>query len=215
MEQIECESTKCKTVFFLSLSQKVTEFTVFDAVIWSIRNWRLKIHILISYRNKTVVFVTSPAQPAAQIAARAAGGGGGDAALYPAQNDGKTAIVNNDYNDDRMFNAWAECSIHFFFWKLKFKWDFSKQTKLYSVNIKNNDTVTWVFPEWNGNLVNSTNSRNMNLKNHCSMNWAQFKDPVSDLFLTNVVVTSYERLQVQSLLMTNILLPTNAKFAGR
>ena len=31
----------------------------------------------------------------AQIAAHA---GGGDAALYPAQNDGKTASVNNDYN---------------------------------------------------------------------------------------------------------------------
>ena len=46
--------------------------------------------------NRTVHVMRS-AQPSAKIAVRARGGGG-DAALYPAQNDGKTIIVENDYN---------------------------------------------------------------------------------------------------------------------
>ena len=45
--------------------------------------------------SNRAVYVIHPTQRSAQIAARAAGG---DAALYPAQNDGKTIIVNNDWN---------------------------------------------------------------------------------------------------------------------
>ena len=42
------------------------------------------------------MYLMRSAQPSVQIDARA--GEGGDAALYPAQNDSKTVIVNNDYN---------------------------------------------------------------------------------------------------------------------
>ena len=41
------------------------------------------------------------------------------------------------------------------------------------------------------NLVNSANSRN--LINHWSMNWAQFKHPVSHMCLAGTVVASYKR----------------------
>ena len=54
--------------------------------------------------------------------------------------------------------------------------------------------LTWksknirVFPKWNKNSLNSANSKS--LINHWSMNWAQFKDPVSHMCLAGVVVAS-------------------------
>ena len=45
-----------------------------------------------------------------------------------------------------------------------------------------------VFPKWNKNSVNSTIS--INLLNPWGMNWGQFKDPVSHLFLASAVVAS-------------------------
>ena len=43
--------------------------------------------------------------------------------------------------------------------------------------------VTGVFPKWNSNSLNL-----VNLINHCSMNWVQFKDPVSHMCLTGAVL---------------------------
>ena len=50
--------------------------------------------------------------------------------------------------------------------------------------------VTGVFPKWNMNSLNSAN-----LINHCSMNWVQFKDPVSHMCLAGAVVTSWSLMQ--------------------
>ena len=52
---------------------------------------------------------------------------------------------------------------------------------------------TRVFPKWNGNSVNSANLEN--LINHWSMNWAQFKDPVSHTCLASAVVASWSQTQ--------------------
>ena len=46
-----------------------------------------------------------------------------------------------------------------------------------------------VFPNWNGNSVNSANSEN--LKNFWSMNWGQFKDPLCYLCFPDPVVASW------------------------
>ena len=43
-----------------------------------------------------------------------------------------------------------------------------------------------VFPKWNRNLVNS-----VNLINHWSMNWTQFKNPVSHMCLVGTVAASW------------------------
>ena len=48
-----------------------------------------------------------------------------------------------------------------------------------------------VFLKWNRNSLNSTNSRK--LINHPSMNWAQFKDPVSHMHLAGSTLVSYTR----------------------
>ena len=49
--------------------------------------------------------------------------------------------------------------------------------------------VFGVFPKSNRNSLNSLNSWNQ--INHVSMNWAQFKDPVSHMFLAGSVVASW------------------------
>ena len=46
-----------------------------------------------------------------------------------------------------------------------------------------------VFPKWNRYSVISTNSGN--LINHRSMNWAQFKDPVSHVCFVGTVIASW------------------------
>ena len=43
-----------------------------------------------------------------------------------------------------------------------------------------------VFPKWNRNSVNSGN-----LINHCSKNLGQFNDPVSQLYLSDAVETTW------------------------
>ena len=53
------------------------------------------ITFVFSRDSNGTVYVQRTACHIPQIDARA---GGGDAALYPAQNDAKTVIVNNDYN---------------------------------------------------------------------------------------------------------------------
>ena len=61
------------------------------------------------------------------------------------------------------------------------------------------------FPKWKRNSLNSANSGN--LTNHWSMNWAPFKDPVSNMCLAGVVVASWSLtqevagLQVRALLL--------------
>ena len=50
-----------------------------------------------------------------------------------------------------------------------------------------------VFPKWNRNSVNLGNSGN--LINHGSMNWSQFKDPVSHTCLVGAVVASWSLTQ--------------------
>ena len=47
-----------------------------------------------------------------------------------------------------------------------------------------------VFTKWNGNLLNSGN-----LINHHSINWAQFKDPVSHMCLAGDVVAALSLTQ--------------------
>ena len=64
-----------------------------------------------------------------------------------------------------------------------------------------------VFPKWNGNSVNSTNSGN--LINYWGLNCGQFKDPVSHLCLAGDVVASWSLTQEMAALnpftvMTNI-----------
>ena len=67
------------------------------------------------------------------------------------------------------------------------------------------DDVNGVFPKWNRNSLNSAISGN--LINHRSMNWAQFKDPVSHMCLAGAVVASWSPTkevagwQVQTLLL--------------
>ena len=58
------------------------------------------------------------------------------------------------------------------------------------------------------NSVISANSRN--LINNRSMNWAQFKEPVSHMCLAGTVEHPgllHKRWEVQALLMTNIVYP--------
>ena len=50
-----------------------------------------------------------------------------------------------------------------------------------------------VFPKWNRNSLNLPNSGE--LINHQSMNWAQFKDPVSHMCLAGTVVESWSLTQ--------------------
>ena len=50
--------------------------------------------------------------------------------------------------------------------------------------------VTGVFPKWKRYWLNS-----VNLINHCSMNWVQFKDPVSHMCLAGTVVASWSLMQ--------------------
>ena len=50
-----------------------------------------------------------------------------------------------------------------------------------------------VLPKWNRNSLNSANS--VNLINHWSMNWSQFKDPVSNMYLAGTVVASWSLRQ--------------------
>ena len=61
-----------------------------------------------------------------------------------------------------------------------------------------------VFPKWIRNSVNSANSGN--LINHLSMNWAQFKDPVSHMCLAVADASwiLHNRWQLRVLLITNI-----------
>ena len=69
------------------------------------------------------------------------------------------------------------------------------------------------FPKWNWYLVNSTNSGN--LINHCSMNWSQFKDPVSHMCLAGTVVACWFLTQEttgSNLLITNIFV---TEFTGK
>ena len=50
-----------------------------------------------------------------------------------------------------------------------------------------------LFPKCNKNSVNSANS--WNLINHWSMNWSQFKDPISHPFLAAAMITSWSLTQ--------------------
>ena len=64
-----------------------------------------------------------------------------------------------------------------------------------------------VFPKWNENSVNATNSGT--LTNHYSMNQGQFKDSVSHMCLAGTVVASWSLTQVMAgpssfTVMTNI-----------
>ena len=64
------------------------------------------------------------------------------------------------------------------------RWDNLRQ------NISNqNMRDIGVFPKWNRNSLKPANSGN--LINNGSMNWAQFKDPVSHMCLTGTVVSSW------------------------
>ena len=57
------------------------------------------------------------------------------------------------------------------------------ETVHYRINIR-------VFPKWNRNLVNLAN-----LINHCSMNWAEFKDRVFHMCLATAVVEPWSVTQ--------------------
>ena len=66
--------------------------------------------------------------------------------------------------------------------------------------------------------MNSANSGN--LINHCSMNWGQFKDPVSHMHLAGGVVASWSLAQKvagssPSTVMTNIFVTKVAEFSGK
>ena len=71
------------------------------------------------------------------------------------------------------------------------------------------------FPKWAKLSVNSANWGN--LLNHWSMNWNQFKDPVSNLCLAGAVVASWSLTQEVAgsspfTVITNILVTNFAKF---
>ena len=69
-----------------------------------------------------------------------------------------------------------------------------------------------VFTKWNGNSVNSGN-----LINHWSMNWVQFKDPLSHMCLAGTVVSSWSLTQEMTgsnafTVMSNILVTELSEF---
>ena len=86
---------------------------------------------------------------------------------------------------------------------VKYVWIQGKFNGLQGILRSLSDRSIGVFSKWNRKSLNSVNS--WNLINHRSMNWTQFKDPVSHMCLAGSVVASWSltlevaRLQVWTL----------------